>query len=266
MLDPGILSIGSDAALGAVPASPSTNITFAANSTLQARGSFALAANRNILIGAGATATFDTNGNTLTIGGLISGSGALAVVGSGTLVLTNAETFTGGTTIGAGTLQLGNGGSTGWLSGNIVDNGLLVFDRSDSAASFSGAISGSGSVQQAGSGTLLFGGTNTFTGTTILSAGILKLGNATALQSSTVVPSGGTLNLNSFSATLGGLGGSGTLPLSNGTLTVGGNGSSTTLRAVFPAPASFDQDRQRPFRPDRQQRLFRADEDQRRNT
>ncbi len=35
-----------------VPGSPSTNITFAANSTLQAGGSFALAANRNIAISA----------------------------------------------------------------------------------------------------------------------------------------------------------------------------------------------------------------------
>jgi len=238
-LDQGILSIGSDAALGAAPGMPTTNITFAGSSTLQASSSFALAANRNITIGAGATATFDTHGNTLAIGGVISGSGALSVVGGGALVLTNAETYSGGTTIGPGTLQLGNGGSTGWLSGNIVDNGLLVFDRSDSAASFTAAISGSGSVQQTGSGTLLFGGTNTFTGTTIISAGILELRNATALQSSTVVPSGGTLDLNGFNATLGGLGGSGTLSLTNGTLTVGGNGSSTTFGGALLGLASF---------------------------
>ena len=128
---------------------------------------------------------------------------------------------------------MGNGGSTGWVNGNIVNNGLLVFDRSDSAASFSAAISGSGSVQMIGSGTLLFGGTNTFTGTTILSAGMLELGNATALQNSTVVPSGGTLNLNSFNATLGSLGGSGSLSLTNGTLTVGGNGNSTTFAGTL---------------------------------
>ncbi len=79
----------------------------------------------------------------------------------------------------------------------------------------------------------MFGGTNTFTGTTILSAGILELGNATALQSSTVVPSGGTLNLNSFNATLGSLGGSGSLSLTNGTLTVGGNGNSTTFAGTL---------------------------------
>ncbi len=232
-LNQGILSIASDAALGAVPGTPSTNITFAADSSLQAGNSFALSASRNIAIGASTTATFDTHGNTLTIGGLIGGPGGLAVVGGGTLVLTNSETFTGGTTISAAALQLGNGGATGWVNGNIVNNGLLVFDRSDSAAVFSAAISGSGSVQMIGSGTLLFGGTNTFTGTTILSAGMLELGNATALQNSTVVPSGGTLNLNSFNATLGSLGGSGSLSLTNGTLTVGGNGNSTTFAGTL---------------------------------
>ena len=159
-------------------------------------------------------------------------------MGGGTLVLTNSQTFAGGTTIGAGTPQLGNGGATGWLGGNIIDNGLLVFDRSDSAASFSGAISGSGSVQQAGTGTLLFGGTNTFTGTTTVSAGILKLGNATALQDSTVVLSGGALNLNNFSATLGGLAGTGNLALGSGSLTVGGNGNATTYAGSLSGPAA----------------------------
>ena len=121
-------------------------------------------------------------------------------MGSGTLVLTNAETYSGGTTISAGTLQLGNNGTTGGVVGNILDNGLLVFDRSDSGACFSAEISGSGSIEQAGTGTLLFGGTNSFTGIALLSAGVLKLNNATALQSCTVLSTGGTLNLNGFSA------------------------------------------------------------------
>ncbi len=237
-LEQGALSINSDAALGAVPMSPSTNITFAADSTLQAGGSFALATNRNIAIAASTTGTFNASGNTLTIGSLISGPGALAVTGGGTLVLTQSEAFSGGTTINGATLLLGSGGSTGWVGGNIIDNGLLVFSRSDSPT-FSGAISGSGSIEQAGPGTLLFGGTNTFTGKAILSAGILELGNATALQYCTVLSSGGTLNLNNLSATLGALGGSGNLPLSNGTLTLGGNGSSTVFEGTLSGGANL---------------------------
>ena len=54
----------------------------------------------------GATATFDTNGNTFTINGSISGSGALAVAGSGTLVLTNSDTYSGGTLVSSGALEV----------------------------------------------------------------------------------------------------------------------------------------------------------------
>ena len=51
--------------------------------------------------------------------------------------------------ISGGTLQLGNGGASGSIVGNIADNGALVFDRSG-VQSFTGVISGSGTVTQAG--------------------------------------------------------------------------------------------------------------------
>ena len=52
--------------------------------------------------------------------------------GSGTTALTFDNIYSGTTTIAAGTLQLGTGGTTGSLgAGNIVNNGTLAFDRSD---------------------------------------------------------------------------------------------------------------------------------------
>ena len=84
----------------------------------------------------------------LTFGGTISGTGTVTKSGAGTLTLTGDNTYTGATTISAGTLQLGNGGTTGSVAGNIVDNGALVFNRSN-ALTYAGVISGTGSRHQA---------------------------------------------------------------------------------------------------------------------
>ena len=71
------------------------------------------------------------SGGVATIASPIAGSIGLTQAGLGTLVLTGANTYTGGTTISAGTLSLGSGGTTGSVAGNIVDNGVLIFNRSN---------------------------------------------------------------------------------------------------------------------------------------
>ena len=82
-------------------------------------------------------------------------------MGSGTTVLTGNSNYTGGTLISAGALQLGAGGATGSISGNVTNNGALVFNRGDTYT-FGGLISGTGSVTQQGSGTtVLTGNSNT---------------------------------------------------------------------------------------------------------
>ena len=90
--------------------------------------------------------------------------------------MTGTNTYTGGTTISAGTLALGDGGTTGSVAGNITNNSALQFNRSD-AVSYSDVVSGTGSVTKAGTGTLTVTGTNTYTGGTTISAGTLALGN-----------------------------------------------------------------------------------------
>ena len=52
-------------------------------------------------------------------------------VGTGTLTLSGANSYSGGTIISAGALQLGDGGSTGNIVGGVIDNGILVFNKSD---------------------------------------------------------------------------------------------------------------------------------------
>ncbi len=111
-----------------------------------------------------------------TFSGLVSGTGSLAQIGTGTTILTANNTYTGGTTISAGTLQLGNGGTSGGIVGNVTDNGTLAFNRSD-VVTFPGLVSGTGSLAQIGTGTTILTANNTYTGGTTISAGTLQLGN-----------------------------------------------------------------------------------------
>ena len=71
---------------------------------------------------------------TLTISGNISQTGpsGLTLNGPGTLVLSGSNSYTGGTTITAGTLSIGNGGAGEFLaSPTIANSGLLIFSHSD---------------------------------------------------------------------------------------------------------------------------------------
>ena len=97
----------------------------------------------------------------LIYGGVIGGTGNLTKVGTGTLTLSGSNTFSGVTTINAGTLQLGNGGATGSIAGDVTNNGILAFDRSD-VLTLDGVISGTGSVQQNGTGTIVLVRDNTY--------------------------------------------------------------------------------------------------------
>src|SRR5699024_1511253 len=106
----------------------------------------------------------------------VDGKGRLIKEGNGKLVLTGDDTYTGGTTISKGSLQIGNGGTKGSIVGDVTDNGTLIFDRSDDIT-FHGADSGSGSLVQAGKGMLTLTGANTYTGGTTIRKGSLQIGN-----------------------------------------------------------------------------------------
>jgi autotransporter-associated beta strand protein len=112
--------------------------------------------------------------DTYTLAGTISGTGSLVQDGTGTTILTASNSNSGNTQVLAGTLQIGNGGTTGSVAGNIVDNSVLVFNRSD-VPTYAGVISGTGSVQVGGSGIMVFTGNNTYTGGTTIT-GVMQLG------------------------------------------------------------------------------------------
>src|SRR5206468_2182746 len=156
------------------------------------------------------------NTNTTFSGMLTDGSSSLGFIktGSGTILITGNNTYTGGTFIGAGTLQLGNGGTTGSISGNVTDNGTLAFDRSDTLI-FTGSITGSGAVSQIGSGTTILAANNNYTGGTTISAGTLQAGSATGFSPNSEFTVNSILDLHGFNNTIGSLTGTGTV-LNNG--------------------------------------------------
>ena len=152
--------------------------------------------------GSGIGLTVGGAGNTTISSVIGTGAGTLTKDGTGTLVLTGANTYSGITLISAGTLQLGNGGTTGTLatSSAIVNNGNLTFNRSNAVVQgtdFSGAaITGTGSVTQAGTGTTTLNAANSYSGLTTVAAGTLNIQNADALGTTaagTTVASGAAL-------------------------------------------------------------------------
>ncbi|MFC7396714.1 autotransporter domain-containing protein [Chelatococcus sp. GCM10030263] len=144
--------------------------------------------------GALAGAVTSTGGTVADLGG----SASLTTLSGLTTVL-GTNTYTGGTTINGGVLQLGDGGTSGTITGDVVNNGTLAFDRSD-LFTFDGAISGSGAVNQIGSGTTVLSGINSYTGATTIDAGTLKGGAANSFSqaSATTIESGATLDLGGF--------------------------------------------------------------------
>ena len=109
-----------------------------------------------------------------TIGIGITGTGGLVKQGAGLLSLTGVNTFSGPTTISGGTLSVGNGGTSGSLAGNVVNNAALVFNRSD-ALTYAASISGSGSLTKLGGGKLTLTGNSTLAGITSVDEGILAV-------------------------------------------------------------------------------------------
>jgi len=140
--------------------------------------------NSKITLVGSSTLTIGTSGQNDgggTFAGVISGTGNVIKQGTGTLVFSGNNTYTGTTTVSGGTLQIGNGSlssETGSVAGNIINNATLVFNRTYDYT-YEGIISGSGNVTKLQNNFLFLTGNNTCTGTTTISAGSLYVGNST---------------------------------------------------------------------------------------
>jgi fibronectin-binding autotransporter adhesin len=146
-----------------------------------------------------------TNNVTSTNSGTLSGTGGVQKIGAGTLVLSGANTYEGGTTISNGAVSVSSDGNLGFLpaaaeAGNVTLNGGKLLASSgftmganrgvevgasagtvEVAASqnlgYGGIVAGSGALTKAGTGTFTLSGSSTFSGATTVSAGVLNLDN-----------------------------------------------------------------------------------------
>ncbi|MBU3666347.1 MAG: hypothetical protein FGM15_10805, partial [Chthoniobacterales bacterium] len=125
--------------------------------------------------------TFGGSGNITVTGAITNSTAGLTKDGNGTLTLTAGNTYTGGTLVSAGTLQIGNGSTTGSLSsGNITNNGTFLINRSDNFT-LDNVVSGTGALIKVAANTLTLGGANTYTGKTTISNGAVNVSAASGL-------------------------------------------------------------------------------------
>lgn len=260
-------------------------VQFSANDTWTA-GTRAITVNA---VGGGAiSGTFDTDGNDVTINAVIAdgaAAGSVIKTGTGTLALGAANTFSGGLFIEGGTVEVGTDTSLGvaggalsfdnnaelQFSGSFTDTNRPialntdgvgsdggVFDTNSNNVTLQGVIAdggAAGNLTKAGAGTLTVANNATYTGTTTVNGGILEIGAAGSLNTTTAInvvggeletnndnqlndaavvtltnAAGALLDLNGNNDTIGELAGGGALggntTLGAGTLTIAdGNGN-----------------------------------------
>jgi autotransporter-associated beta strand protein len=170
----GTLQLGSGGASGSIPGNVVDNGVFAINRS-----------------------------DALTFGGVISGTGSFQQLGTGTTILTTANSYSGGTTISAGVLNVSADHNLGAASGGLTLNGGTLqfgstfnlantrtitlnggggtFDTDAFNTTISQRITGVGGLIKTGPGILTLSGSDSYSGGTVINAGILLVNNAQAL-------------------------------------------------------------------------------------
>jgi autotransporter-associated beta strand protein len=141
-----------------------------------------------------------TDASDLTVSAVLGNAAGIVKQGAGTMELTGVNTYSGATTISAGTLEIGGSGQldSGSYAQAIANNGTFNYNSS-ADQTLSGLISGSGAVVKDNSGNLTITASNTYSGGTTINGGTVILASGAsedALGSGAVtMNSGGSLQL-----------------------------------------------------------------------
>ncbi|CDX29442.1 Outer membrane autotransporter barrel domain (modular protein) [Mesorhizobium sp. ORS 3359] len=203
--------------------------------------------------------TFDTDSATgLILNNMVSGAGALTKEGGGTLVLSGANIYQGGTFINDGTVQITADANLGNATGKVTFDGGTLYQQGaasivttrvatlqagggtfqvDSTVQWEGAIDGAGALTKTGAGALILGADNSYAGGTTIASGLLMLGTGGTTGSIVGnVVDNGALSFNrsdlyTFNGTISGSGGVTQDGAGNTVLTADNTYAGTTLIA-----------------------------------
>ncbi|NDE47164.1 MAG: hypothetical protein EB006_14165, partial [Betaproteobacteria bacterium] len=187
-LNAGGITIGHGRALG------TGTLTFASNNTVLGASASVTMTNRAIL---SANGIVDTAANSLTMSGVISGTGSLTKQGSGVLNLLGTNTYTGVNNLLGGTLALGNSQAISANTVTVASNSTVLalanlnlsnavtlnsgrigsVDTGGYDVTWDGLFSGAGGLGKLGAGTLFLLKDNVYSGSTTISQGVVQLGN-----------------------------------------------------------------------------------------
>ncbi|MGV7240918.1 beta strand repeat-containing protein [Caballeronia sp. M23-90] len=163
-----------------------------------------------------ATLAAGANGTSTVFSGAINGSGGLVKQGAGTLALSGTNTYSGGTSVNGGTLEVYSDANLGDASGALTLNGSTLHTTGDvtgtrnialagngtintdagTAMTNSGTVSGTGGLIKNGTGTLELDGVASHQGGTTVNGGTLVLGGANTYTGGTTL-NGGSLHISS---------------------------------------------------------------------
>jgi autotransporter-associated beta strand protein len=266
----GSTAAGTTVAAGGTLALAGTGTTFAAEGlTINGDGVSNAGALRNVAgvntwtgtvaLGTTGSNSVGVDAGSLNLSGVVSGAAGntLTKVGNGTLSLSGTNTYSGATTLNAGTVALASDGNLGTapgaatagqltLNGGTLQNTAVMTlnanrgialgtsggtFQTDANLTYNGIAAGTGALTKTGSATLVLGGANTYTGATHINQGTLQLGANNVLANSTAVTvaSGATFDVATRTDTIGSLAGAGAVTLgAAGALTAGADNTSTT--------------------------------------